>query len=123
MPILTNRAAVLTSVLLLLSANTVLVVKAAEPLYSMYYQEGSKLFKEKRLQEALDKFKEAEKNSEHLKPDSLDKAKLDEFIGQIYCRLSQKDPGHQKKCAKDRRLGDLWHDDDAWHCLSQCQSF
>jgi tetratricopeptide (TPR) repeat protein len=89
MPILTNRAAVLTSVLLLLSANTVLVVKAAEPLYSMYYQEGSKLFKEKRLQEALDKFKEAEKNSEHLKPDSLDKAKLDEFIGQIYCRLGE----------------------------------
>lgn len=89
MPILTNRAAVLTSALLLLSANAVLVVKAAEPLYSMYYQEGSKLFKEKRLQEALDKFKEAEKNSEHLKPDSLDKAKLDEFIGQIYCRLGE----------------------------------
>ena len=88
-PILTNRAAVLTSALLLLSANTVLSVSAGEPLYSMYYQEGAKLFKAKRLQESLDKFKEAEKNSEHLKPDSLNKAKLDEFIGQIYCRLGE----------------------------------
>jgi tetratricopeptide (TPR) repeat protein len=66
-----------------------LAVFSAEPLFSTYLDAGSKLVKENKVAEGLAQLEQAQKNSEHLKDDDDQRAKLYDALGLAYCRTGK----------------------------------